>query len=73
MLTLALDKNVEQAINACRPEARNLLQNRQRMEMIKEALDEGYCDISGMEGDLVVIGTVSNIRIYADKGMQRHM
>ncbi|CAG7850452.1 SubName: Full=Uncharacterized protein {ECO:0000313/EMBL:CCA72144.1} [Serendipita indica DSM 11827] len=62
-----INKNVEQAINACRPEARNLLQNRQRMEMIKEALDEGYCDVSGMAGDLVAVGTVSNIRIYADK------
>ncbi|KAG8813685.1 hypothetical protein FRC17_001463 [Serendipita sp. 399] len=50
-----INKNVQQAINACRPEARSLLQNRQHMEIIKEALNEGYCDVSGMEGDLVLV------------------
>ncbi|CAG8707661.1 5144_t:CDS:2, partial [Acaulospora colombiana] len=49
------DKNVQQAIDACRPEARNLLHNRQHMDQIKEALNEGYCDVSGMEGDLAFI------------------
>ncbi|KAG8814735.1 hypothetical protein FRC18_001848, partial [Serendipita sp. 400] len=62
-----INKNVQQAINACRPEARSLLQNRQHMEVIKEALNEGYCDVSGMEGDLVLVGNVENIRIYAGK------
>lgn len=51
-----LDKNVQQAIDACKPEARNLLQNRQQMERIKETLNEGYCDSSGMEGDLFFVG-----------------
>jgi ATP-dependent Zn protease len=56
-LTSALiDKNVEQAINACKPEARSLLQNREHMETIKEALNEGYCDISGFAIDLALVG-----------------
>jgi len=49
---------VEQAINACKPEARSLLQNRQHMEMVKEALNEGYCDISGAAVDLALIGAL---------------
>ena len=27
------------------------------MQMVKESLDEGYCDISGRAGDLDFIGT----------------
>ena len=64
----SVDNYVERAINACGPETQNLLQERPCTETIDETPDEGYCDTSGMEGTLSVIGTLSNVRIYADKG-----
>ena len=44
------------AINACRSESGDVLQNRERMEQVKESLNEGYCDISGRSGNLRHIG-----------------
>ncbi|KAG8800465.1 hypothetical protein FRC16_002827, partial [Serendipita sp. 398] len=65
-----IEKRVKQAINACRPEARNRLQNREGIDFIKESRKECYCDIAGREGDLVRIGAVDNVRIYAGKDVQ---
>lgn len=45
------------AIKACRPEAGNLLRNREEMCQVKESLNEGYCDISGRIGDLNRVGS----------------
>jgi hypothetical protein len=47
---------VDQAIQACRPESKSLLHNAERMNKVKEMLDDGYCDIQGMQGDLVFVG-----------------
>ena len=47
------------AIRACAPERSNLLRNREEMQMVKESLDEGYCDVSGRAGDLDLVGTCS--------------
>jgi hypothetical protein len=47
------------AIRACAPERNNLLKNREEMQVVKESLDEGYCDVSGRSGDLDLIGTSS--------------
>lgn len=44
------------AISACRPEQSNLIRNREQMQMVKESLNEGYCDISGRGGDMLYIG-----------------
>lgn len=49
------------AIKACTQEQGHLLRNRDQMQMVKESLDEGYCDISGRAGDLDFIGTISTI------------
>lgn len=54
------------------------------MQMVKESLDEGYCDISGRAGDLDLIGMLDkqsslrcancpvgemgNIKIFASQG-----
>jgi len=32
--------------------------------MVKESLDEGYCDISGRVGDLDFVGDMGNVKIY---------
>jgi len=37
------------------------------MQMVKESLDEGYCDISGHVGDLDFIGEMSHVKIYVSR------
>jgi hypothetical protein len=44
------------AIKACTQEQGHLLRNREHMQVVKESLDEGYCDISGRVGDLDFVG-----------------
>lgn len=44
------------AIKACTQEQGHLLRNRDQMQMVKESLDEGYCDISGRAGELDYVG-----------------
>lgn len=55
-ISVLLASNIDMAIKACRREQGHLLRNRDHMQMIKESLDEGYCDISGRAGDLDYIG-----------------
>jgi hypothetical protein len=51
-----LANNIDMAIRACAPERNNLLRNREEMQIVKESLDEGYCDVSGRAGDLDFVG-----------------
>lgn len=51
-----LARNIELAIDSCKPESGNLLQNRERMQVVKESVDDGYCDISGRKGNFHNIG-----------------
>jgi hypothetical protein len=53
--------NIDMAIKACAPERSNLLRNREEMQMVKESLDEGYCDVTGRTGDLDHVGTCSSL------------
>jgi hypothetical protein len=48
------------AVAACRPESQSLLRNRQQMTMVKESLDEGYCDISGSADDFALAGKLDS-------------
>ncbi|KAK7057384.1 hypothetical protein R3P38DRAFT_2840641 [Favolaschia claudopus] len=59
--------NINMAIQACRPEAGNLLRNREQMQKVQEALNEGYCDISGRVGDLTIVGEVGNVKVYVSE------
>ena len=38
------------------------------MQMVKESLNEGYCDISGHPTDMTVVGEMGGIKIYVAKG-----
>jgi hypothetical protein len=49
------------AIKACAPERSNLLRNREEMQMVKESLEEGYCDVTGRTGDLDHVGKCSTL------------
>ncbi|KAG6335719.1 hypothetical protein ID866_3377 [Astraeus odoratus] len=55
--------NVNMAISACRPEQEKLLRNRQKMEIIKEAVEEGYCDVTHT-GEFTHLGTVGETKIF---------
>lgn len=59
--------NINMAISACRPEQSNLIRNREQMQMVKESLNEGYCDISGRGGDMLYIGMSGAYRFYVSK------
>ncbi|CAE6464621.1 unnamed protein product [Rhizoctonia solani] len=60
----SIENNVRMAVAACRPESQSLLRNRQQMTMVKESLDEGYCDISGSADDFALAGEVAGYRVY---------
>lgn len=57
-----LARNIELAIDSCKPESGNLLQNRERMYRVKESVDDGYCDISGRKENLHNIGMLGLFR-----------
>jgi len=50
------------AVNACRSETGNLLQNREKMQEVKEI--EGYCDVSGRADNLLGAGQMGAVKIY---------
>jgi hypothetical protein len=60
------------AIKACTQEQGHLLRNREHMQVVKESLDEGYCDISGRVGDLDFVG-VSLLTLPHLAGTHSHL
>ncbi|KAH9171880.1 hypothetical protein EDB89DRAFT_2070434 [Lactarius sanguifluus] len=63
--------NINMAIGACAPESSNLLRNREEMQMVKESLDEGYCDAFGRAGELNLVGMCSmgGVKVFAAQGL----
>ncbi|OBZ66504.1 hypothetical protein A0H81_13686 [Grifola frondosa] len=59
--------NIDLAIKACREEKGQLLRNREHMEVVKESLNEGYCDISGQPTDMTLVGKMGDIKIFVTK------
>ncbi|KAF8894925.1 hypothetical protein CPB84DRAFT_1816083 [Gymnopilus junonius] len=59
-----LTKNIDMAINSCKSESADLLQNREHMQRVKESLNDGYCDVSGRRGDLHNIGQMGSVKVY---------
>ncbi|PPQ99714.1 hypothetical protein CVT24_009697 [Panaeolus cyanescens] len=59
-----ISRNIDMAIDSCKPESGGVLRNREHMQRIRETLEEGYCDISGRKGDLHMIGQMGPIKIY---------
>ncbi|KAJ7072465.1 hypothetical protein C8F01DRAFT_1104075 [Mycena amicta] len=62
-----ISSNIDLAIQACRPEAGNLLRNREQMQQVNESLNEGYCDISGRVGDLTAVGEIESIKVFVSQ------
>ncbi|KAI0670652.1 hypothetical protein C8Q78DRAFT_1037269 [Trametes maxima] len=59
--------NIDMAIRACKEERGGLLRNRQQMQMVKESLNEGYCDISGHPTDMALVGDMGGIKVFVAK------
>jgi hypothetical protein len=51
------------AMNACRPESNDLLQNHQEMRHVKEIDNDGYCDVSGHAQNMRLVGGSKNLLI----------
>ncbi|KAI0267320.1 hypothetical protein BC834DRAFT_981543 [Gloeopeniophorella convolvens] len=66
----SIANNVDKAIKACGPEGQNLIKNREQMQIVKESLDEGYCDVSGRSGDLQYVGSMGGVKVYAAQDIQ---
>ncbi|TCD69784.1 hypothetical protein EIP91_006320 [Steccherinum ochraceum] len=62
-----IEANIDMAIRACREERGQVLHNHENMQMVKEALNEGYCDISGRAGNLKLLGEMGGIKIFASQ------
>lgn len=56
VLKIELAANIDMAVRACREERGELLKNQQQMRIVKESLNDGYCDISGHSSDLICVG-----------------
>ena len=65
LVSHSIANNIDMAIKACTPEKSNLLKNREEMQMVKESLDEGYCDVTGKTMDLGLAGTFSLHRVFS--------
>ncbi|KAH9951982.1 hypothetical protein B0H21DRAFT_817732 [Amylocystis lapponica] len=60
--------NIEMAVNACREERGQNLQNQTDMRTVKESLNDGYCDVTGHGADMSLVGEMGNIKIFVSKG-----
>ncbi|KAI8998895.1 hypothetical protein BD414DRAFT_519966 [Trametes punicea] len=59
--------NIEVAIRACKEERSEVLRNRQQMKVVREALNEGYCDISGHPVDMTLVGDMGGTKVFVAK------
>ncbi|KAL6309180.1 hypothetical protein BKA93DRAFT_925530 [Sparassis latifolia] len=64
-----ISSNIEMAINACRGESSQHLQNNQQMTRVKESLNEGYCDVSGHAADMSLVGEMGKFLVFVSQGV----
>ncbi|KAF9562769.1 hypothetical protein CPC08DRAFT_749290 [Agrocybe pediades] len=67
-----ISRNIDMAIDSCKPESGGLLQNREHMQRVKESQNDGYCDVSGRKGDLHHIGQMGPVKIYLSEEVPSH-
>ncbi|KAH9946348.1 uncharacterized protein BXZ73DRAFT_86493 [Epithele typhae] len=63
----AINSNIDLAIRACKEERNDTLRNRQHVQMVKESLNEGYCDVSGHPTDMALAGEMGGIKVFVAK------
>jgi len=59
-----ISMNINLAIGACKSESGDVLQNRERMERVRESLNDGYCDVSGSKDNFHHIAQMDTVKIY---------
>ncbi|KAG8933600.1 hypothetical protein FRC02_011522 [Tulasnella sp. 418] len=65
-----IEHNIQMAIDDCHPESEHLLEIRQRMTMVNESLEGGYCDISGCDKNFHAMpGVISGYQIFIAHGI----
>ena len=66
----ALAANIEMAVRACREEQSELFKSKTQedLKVVKESINDNYCDASGQALDLVHIGDMGGIKIYFSRG-----
>ena len=77
-LTTFPGANINMAIKACNPEKDQLLHHLNSMEVIKEFLNDGYCDVSGQVDNLKLVGELGvsfhakqkeTVKVFVTEGM----
>ncbi|KAI0701855.1 hypothetical protein BC835DRAFT_1435271 [Cytidiella melzeri] len=61
-----IETNINIAIQACKAERSENLKNREQMKIVKETLNDSYCDISGQK-DLVLAGDMGGYKVFMAK------
>lgn len=59
--------NIAMAVDACKQENSQQVRARENMQMVKETLNEGYCDGSGEAIDLIFIGDMGGVKVYVSR------
>ncbi|KIP09762.1 hypothetical protein PHLGIDRAFT_102310 [Phlebiopsis gigantea 11061_1 CR5-6] len=61
--------NIDAAIRACREEKGELFKSNiaRDMKVVKESLNDGYCDTSGQAIDLVLAGEMGGIKVFMSR------
>ncbi|KAI0822620.1 hypothetical protein BC628DRAFT_1388241 [Trametes gibbosa] len=63
----SITSNIDLAIRACKEERSEVLKNKRQMQVVKESLNEGYCDISGHPTDMTLVGDMDGTKIFVAK------
>ena len=63
-----LAANIDMAIRACREERGSLLQSKREMKVVKESLNDSYCDITGQAVDMALAGDMGGFKVFMARG-----
>jgi len=58
-----IETNINMAIRACKEERSELLKSREQLQIVKESLNDSYCDVSGQK-DLTLAGDMGSVKVF---------
>ncbi|GJE97590.1 hypothetical protein PsYK624_138110 [Phanerochaete sordida] len=67
-----ISANIDMAIRACREERSELFKSKTQedMKVVKESINDSYCDASGQALDLVHVGDMGSIKIFFSRDVK---
>ncbi|KAI0342553.1 hypothetical protein BDW22DRAFT_1484759 [Trametopsis cervina] len=65
-----IETNINMAIRACKEERSETLKSRSEMHVVKESLNDSYCDVSGNK-DLTFVGSMGDFKVFMAKDVQQ--